>query len=120
MYRNSEYQTFRAQPERESPTQYNSKPKPAATPPRPTLKPAATKGSITLGTPVEARFGTRTPPEPKPGSITLGTPVHVSHIPEKRGFDYFKRRSPGGAYYAPQAQPRPMEPSFSPVNIYHI
>ncbi|XP_049879385.1 titin isoform X3 [Pectinophora gossypiella] len=120
-YRNStEYPPYRPQPERESPTQYNSKPKPVAAPQRPAVKPVPNpKGSITLGTPVENRFDSRrTPPDPKTGSITAGTPVHGSHhLPDKKSFDYYKRRSPGGAaYYAGVAgQPRPQSPSFSPT-----
>ncbi|KAJ2942755.1 hypothetical protein O0L34_g14943 [Tuta absoluta] len=119
-YRNSmDYQQYR-QAERESPTQYNCKPKPVSVQPRPAGKPTPNKGSITLGTPVETRFDPRrTPPETKGGSITAGTPVHTHHIPEKKSFDYYKRRSPGGpAYYAGvQGQPRPQSPSsFSPQN----
>ncbi|XP_061382083.1 uncharacterized protein LOC116777108 isoform X2 [Danaus plexippus] len=115
-HRNTEYSPYRAQ-ERESPTQYNSKPKPVASP-RQTLKlPTNPKGSITLGTPVESRFETqRMQSDPKTGSITAGTPVHAPHhLPEKRNFDYYKRRSPGGAYAYSAApnQPRPQSPSFS-------
>lgn len=88
-------------------------------PVRPPLKQAQSKGSITLGTPVETRFETlRNPPEQKTGSITAGTPVHgTHHLADKRAMDFYnKRRSPGGAYYTTN-QPRPQSPSFSPVSI---
>nr|QIQ19420.1 TATA box binding protein [Cydia pomonella] len=121
-YRNSDFQQQYRPLERESPTLYNSKPKPVAAP-RPTLKPAPNpKGSITLGTPLESRYEPRrTPPDTKPGSITAGTPVHGTHghhLPDKQRFHemYNKRKSPGGAYYpgAQNAQ-RPQSPqSFSP------
>ncbi|CAH2211038.1 jg18231, partial [Pararge aegeria aegeria] len=111
-HRNAEYAAYRAA-ERQSPTQYNSKPKPVASP-RPSLKLAANpKGSITLGTPVETRYEPqRIPSDPKTGSITAGTPVHgPHHLPEKRNLEY-RRRSPGGAYYAGAgSQPRPQSPS---------
>ncbi|VVC99627.1 unnamed protein product, partial [Leptidea sinapis] len=111
-YRSAEYQTPYRQPERESPNQYN-KPKPVASP-RPAIKLPNPKGSITLGTPVEARFDAqRTPSDTKTGSITAGTPVHnPHHLTDKRYVDT-RRRSPGGAYYGTINQPRPQSPSFS-------
>lgn len=121
VYRNST--EYRPQQERESPNQYNSKPKTVGAPPRPQVKASPNpKGSITLGTPVETRFEPhRNPPEPKTGSITAGTPVHPHHLPDKRTLEFYKRRSPGGpaAYYAAaSSQPRPQSPSFSPVSIF--
>ncbi|KAF9408087.1 hypothetical protein HW555_012109, partial [Spodoptera exigua] len=118
VYRNST--EYRPQQERESPNQYNSKPKTVGAPPRPQVKASPNpKGSITLGTPVETRFEPhRNPPEPKTGSITAGTPVHPHHLPDKRTLEFYKRRSPGGpgAYYAAtSSQPRPQSPSFSPT-----
>lgn len=71
MYRNNEYQPFRGA-ER---SDYGPKPKGAA-PPRPAPKPAPAKGSITLGTPVEARFDSRrTPPDPKTGTRDVNVTI---------------------------------------------
>lgn len=116
-YRNSEY-SYRPQNERASPTAYKSKPASAPVPVNSQRITAqlksipSTKGSITLGTPVESRVvGRRTPPDAKSGSITAGTPLH--HLPDKRNYDYFKGRSSTG-YYA--SHPRSIEPSFASQN----
>ncbi|XP_037292583.1 uncharacterized protein LOC115455707 isoform X3 [Manduca sexta] len=140
MYRNSNDYTYRVQPERESPNQFNPKPKPVAGGAAVPVavggagvrgaKPAAAKGSITLGTPVETRFDARRTP---PGSITAGTPVHAhhhlhqhashsthaaqpthaTHAPDKRFDHYYKRRSPAAPYYAPQHSQHPQHPQHA-------
>lgn len=65
-------------------------------------------GSITLGTPVGARS-----PDTQAGSITAGTPLAA---PDKRPYDYYKRRSPAAPYYAP---PRPADPAYCSVIHQH-
>lgn len=52
------------------------------------------------------------------GSITAGTPVLAHLAPDKRPFDYFKRRSPAGAGYpAPPFSPVSLDSAYSSARI---